>query len=110
MNHRYLVRLPLRLPVEVFKQEQFLGRYITRNMDVEGVFIEIRTTDLEANDVVKLVFILPDGGSRQHTLMAGVDGEGAGMMLFDYEHKAPNILRAVDRSSWASDRLAQVAL
>lgn len=100
MNHRYSVRLPLRLTVEVVKQERSLGSYVTRNMDVEGVFIEMRTTDLEVNDVVKLIFTVSDGKRCDYTLMAGVVRlcvEGAGMMLFDHEHKALDILRAGDR-------------
>jgi hypothetical protein len=99
MDHRYSVRLPLNLTVEVFKRERFLGRYITRNMDVEGVFIEMRTTELEANDVVKLVFIAPDCQHCDYTLLAGVvrvAADGAGMMLFDHEHKALDILSATD--------------
>jgi hypothetical protein len=99
MDHRYSVRLPLRLTVEVFKRERFLGRYIARNMDVEGIFIEMRTTDLETNDVVKLIFVVPDCQHCDRTLIAGVvrvDADGAGMMLFDHEHKALDILKAAD--------------
>jgi hypothetical protein len=99
MDHRYSVRLPLHLTVDVFKRERFLGRYITRNMDVEGIFIEMRTTDLEANDVVKLIFVVPDNERCGRTLIAGVvrvDADGAGMMLFDHEHKALDIIEASD--------------
>ena len=102
MDHRYSVRLPRHLTVEVFKREQFLGRYITRNMDVAGIFIEMRTTELEANDVVKLIFVVPDGERGDCTLIAGVvrvDADGAGMMLLDHEHKALDILRAADLSN-----------
>jgi len=102
MDNRYAVRLPLHLPVEVFQRERFLGRYITRNMDVEGVFIEMRATDLELNEVVKLIFVVPDGERCNDTLIAGVvrlDADGAGMMLFDHEHKALEILRAADLSN-----------
>lgn len=99
MDHRYSVRLPLRLTVEVFKRERFLGKYITRNIDVEGVFIEMRTADLEANDVLKLIFIAPGRERCDCTLSAGVvrlDVYGAGMMLFDHERKALDIVRAAD--------------
>jgi len=110
MNHRYSVRLPLHLTVEVSKRERFLGRYITRNMDVEGVFIEMRKTDLEPNDVVKLSFVAPDGERCDYTLIAGVvrlDTDGAGMMLFDYEDKALDILRAADLSNHVPSRQVQ---
>jgi len=102
MDHRYSVRLPLHLTVEVYKRERFLGRYTTRNMDVEGVFIEMRKTDLEPNEVVRLNFVAPHGERGDCTLLAGVvrlDADGAGMMLFDYEDKALDILRAADLSN-----------
>ena len=110
MDHRYSVRLPLHLTVEVFKRERFLGRYITRNMDVEGIFIEMRTTDLETNDVVKLIFVVPDCQHCDYTLIAGVvrvDADGAGMMLFDHEHKALDILRAADLPNQVPSRRVQ---
>jgi hypothetical protein len=107
MDHRYSVRVPMHLTVEVFKQERFLGRYITRNMDVEGVFIEMPTADLEPNEVVKLIFVVPDCERCDYTLIAGVvrlDAGGAGMMLFDREHKALDILRAADPSNHVPGR------
>jgi len=110
MDHRYSVRLPLHLTVEVFKRERFLGRYTTRNMDVEGIFIEMRTADLEANDVVKLVFVVPDRQHCDYTLIAGVvrvDADGAGMMLFDHEHIALDILRAADLPNQVAGRRVQ---
>jgi hypothetical protein len=100
----------LRIAIEVFRQERFLGRYITRNMDAEGIFIEMRSTDLEANDVVKLVFVFPDREGCDCTLMAGVvrvDADGVGMMLIDHEHKAPDILRAADLSNRVQGRRVQ---
>ena len=110
MDHRYSVRLPLHLTVEVYKRERFLGRYTTRNMDVAGVFIEMRKTDLEPNEVVRLNFVAPDGERGDCTLLAGVvrlDADGAGMMLFDYEDKALDILRAADLSNHVPSRRAQ---
>ena len=101
MNHRYSIRLPLRVPVEVSKRDRFLGRYFTRDMDAEGVFIETRMANLNANDVVELTFIFPGAESRDCTLMAVVARigvEGAGLILIDHEHKALDILRAAERS------------
>ena len=109
MNHRYSVRLPLRVPVEVFKRGQFLGRYNTRDMDVEGVFIEMPTTDLQPAEVLELIFVVPDWKRCDCTLLAGVvrlEADGAGMMLFDHEHKALNIMRASDPSKPVPRRLA----
>lgn len=113
MDHRFAVRLPLRFTVEVFKQERFLGRYITRNMDVEGVFIEMRPTDLKPNEVVKLNFFVSDCEHCDYTFIAGVirvNADGAGMMLIDYEHKVMDILRVADRLNHPSVRRSPARL
>jgi len=99
MENRYSVRLPLRLTVEVIKDERFLGRFVTRDIDIEGVFIEMRTTDLEENDVVELTFIVPDDELSEYTVMAGVvrlSTDGAGMMLFGHEHRVLDVLAAAE--------------
>lgn len=109
INHRYSVRLPLGVPVEVFKRGQFLGRYIIRDMDVEGVFIEMPTTDLQPAEVLELVFVATDWERCDCTLLAGVvrlEADGAGMMLFDHEHKALSIMRASDPSEHLPSRRA----
>jgi hypothetical protein len=78
-------------------------------MDVEGVFIEMPTTDLRPAEVLELVFVVPDWGRCDCTLLAGVvrlEADGAGMMLFDHEHKALNIMRASDPSKHVPGRRA----
>lgn len=110
MDHRYSIRTPLRVAVDVFKRERFLGRCITRNMDVEGVFIEAPTIDLEPNDVVRLVFVVPGYERCDCALIAGVarrDADGLGIMLFDHEHNALDMLRAAHLSSHKPGRLFQ---
>jgi hypothetical protein len=108
MDHRYSTRLPLQLTVEVSKQEQFLGRFKTRNMDVEGVFIEMRTTDLKPNDIVKLVFFVTKGESVNYTLDASVvrvDDFGVGMILVDDIDMILELLGAASNLSKYAPRL-----
>lgn len=97
MDHRCWVRLPLRIAVEVVKGRRYLGRHVTRNMNVEGVFVEMCTTDLDTNDLVELTFVVREGEIREYSLMAGVvrrDGDGVGLMLFDRDHTALDVIEA----------------
>jgi hypothetical protein len=94
--------------MDVFKRGRFLGRYITRDIDVEGVFIEMPTTDLQPAEVLELIFVVPDWERCDCTLLADVvrlEADGAGMMLFDHEHKTLNIMRALDPSKPVPRRL-----
>jgi len=106
MDHRYYVRTQLRLPVGVYKQGRFMGRFETRDINLEGVFIEMQTGDLEPNDIVELIFRLPGGERCDCALFAGVvriGVGGAGLMLFDHDaktfaimsHRLPRKLPAV---------------
>ena len=97
MNHQYSIRLPLRVSVEVSKRGRFLGRYFTRDMNAESVFIETRMANLNANDILELTFIFPGAEHRDCTLLAVVariGAEGAGLILIDPEQKALDILGA----------------
>ncbi len=96
MNHRCFVRTRLRLPVMVYKQGRFIGRFETRDVDPEGAFIEMQMTDLEPNDIVELNFLVRGGERCGCRLFAGVvrlDFDGAGLILLDHENKTLDIIR-----------------
>lgn len=98
MDHRYLTRTPLTVTVDVFRQEHYLGRFRTRDIDVEGVFIEMPVYGISPNDVLELVFRLPAADRCNHALFAGVAriaDDGAGLMLFDRGEVTLEILNSV---------------
>jgi len=97
MEMGYLVRTPLCRSVEVFQNQRFLGRFETRDIDVGGVFIKTRMSSLKPDDVVRMVFLIPDGGRCKHALRAGVarvEPEGVGLMLLDREDIVFGIISA----------------
>jgi len=105
MDHRNSVRLPLRVAVEVIKQRRFLGRFVTRNLDVEGAYIEMRTTAIEPNDVVELIFVVPVAELCEYPVTAGVvrlDADGAGVMLCGHETNMLDVIRAAKSADYAT--------
>lgn len=105
MSQRYLVRTPLSLPVDVFHHEAYLGRFLTRDIDVEGVFLEMPTGTLKPNDVLELSFLRPDGKRCSYVLfacVARVTDEGAGLMLFDRPDVTLEILDSVTQRDMAA--------
>ena len=96
VDQRWCAREPLRLRVELNRQQRPIGRFTTRNMDVEGAFIEDAETQLNLNDIVELVFLDVEGEPTEHRLMAGVvrcAADGVGLVLLDYDCKALAVLR-----------------
>ena len=59
MNHRYSVRIPLRVEVKLSRHGNDLGHYMTRNIDSDGAFVETHGLVLHPNDILKLEVRLP---------------------------------------------------
>jgi hypothetical protein len=49
-------RIPMRLEMDVFSSNRFLGRGVTRDIDPAGTFLETPTLKLYPNDIVELDF------------------------------------------------------
>ena len=49
------------LLVVVYKQGRSIGRFETRDINMQGAVIEMPTTNLEPNDIMDLIFLVPDG-------------------------------------------------
>lgn len=95
MERRHFTRTRLRLPVQIFIRDRFVGRYETRDIDLEGVFIESHACDLAPNDLVELAFLRADGTRFEYILNAGVvrrTADGVGLMLFDNGARALAII------------------
>jgi hypothetical protein len=96
VDRRYSARQMLRLSVEVRKQHRSVGCFQTRDMDVEGAFIESVGSNLKINDIIELLFLNAAGEATRDRMLAGVvrlAADGVGVVLFDYEHKALTVMR-----------------
>jgi hypothetical protein len=95
-DQRCCTREPLRLRVQLNRQQRPVGRFTTRNIDVEGAFIEDAETELNLNDIVELQFLDANGKATEHRLLAGVvrcAPDGVGVVLLDYDCQALAVLR-----------------
>jgi len=59
MNHRFSVRIPLRVEVKLSRHGNDLGHYMTRNIDSDGAFVDVRGLVLHPNDFLELEVRLP---------------------------------------------------
>jgi hypothetical protein len=102
MEHRYHARMPVRMAVDVYIRKRHLGRFETRNIDLEGLFVEGKTSELRQNDVVELVF--PGGAAlrgrpRLHAAVVRCDADGFGMMLLDHDDGMLDLIRDSRRAA-----------
>ena len=104
INNRSSLRKRLHLNVDVYSFDENLGHYQTRDMTLDGAFIDHLTRKLHADDLLELHFHLRDDEENPLHLRARVarsSDEGTGVR-FDYDiqeyRQLLNIL-----STYASD-------
>jgi hypothetical protein len=93
-----MVRTRVHLPVDVFLDQRYLGCFQTRDIDLEGAFVEMPVADLKPNYIVRLVFPFSTGRRRSFSLLAGAvrtASDGVGLILLDSENVVLDILRVV---------------
>jgi hypothetical protein len=84
MEHRYEMRKPIELSVEIAAYGRRMGRYRTRNVSYSGMFIECLLIPVYVNNVVHLSVF---HGEQQFDLRAVVihrNNRGIGVMRLDY--------------------------
>jgi hypothetical protein len=87
MNHRCSVRIPLRVEVDLFRHGHDLGRYMTRNIDSDGGFLETGALALFPSDIVKLAIAAPREDPGHVSIRAMVvrrTDEGVGLLFTNY--------------------------
>ena len=86
VDRRSCIRKPLVLSVEVYGFDEYLGRTQTRDINLNGAFIESCSRELHQNDMLELHFHVHDNERNPLRLRATVirsTDEGAGVR-FDY--------------------------
>jgi len=103
VNRRSGIRKPLVLSVEVYSFDEYVERTRTRDLNLDGAFIESCSRKLYPNDVLKLHFHLQ--GERLPLCLGAIvtrsTDEGVGV-VFDYGvEEYRRLLNAI--STYASD-------
>ena len=108
-EYRFYTRMPLRLHVELRTQSSSLGCHPVRDIDMGGLFVEIRSGDLDLypHDVVDLAFAPFEGGAgeRRRGLRARVirhAPDGFGLMFLDFDQASLGAL--LDVMATANER------
>ena len=86
VDRRSCIRKPLVLSVEVYGFDEYLGHTQTRDINLNGAFIEGCSRELHKNDMLELHFHVHDNERNPLRLRATVvrsTDEGAGVR-FDY--------------------------
>lgn len=86
LNKRSGIRKRMHLYVDVYSFDRYVGLYRTRDMNLDGAFIENCSRKLSPDDLLELHFHVQDGESSPLRLRATVarsSNEGLGVM-FDY--------------------------
>jgi len=86
VNKRSNIRKRLKLYVDIYNFDKYLGIYQTRDMNLDGAFIENCTRKLYPDDLLELHFHVHDGEFPPLQLRATVtrlSDEGVGV-VFDY--------------------------
>ena len=71
-GHPCNARTPLRTEMDVFCCNRLLGRYMTRDIDPGGTFLETSTLKLYPNDIVELDFAVHDREESREPIKAVV--------------------------------------
>ena len=104
VNKRSSIRKRLKLYVDIYSFDEYLGHYQTRDMNLNGAFIDYCANKLYPGDPLELQFLIKDGERNPLRLRATVTrstDEGAGVE-FDYDvQEYRQLLNIV--STYASD-------
>jgi hypothetical protein len=87
MNNRCGMRAPLSVGVKIFRHGVFLGRYMARNIDSCGAFIETGVLPMFENEIVDLEVAVPSEESilvATKAIVVRSAKKGVGLMFTNY--------------------------
>lgn len=83
MEHRYYPRLEASLKVGVFKDDEFLGYYETRNVSLDGISLKMASLEFERNDVIGLLISISGQSHLQKGVVVHASQTIVGIMYLD---------------------------
>ncbi len=104
INKRSSIRKRLNLYVDIYSFDKYLGHYQTRDMTLDGAFIDNCTRKLYPDDLLELHFYVHDGERTPLRLRASVarsSDDGVGVMLDYGDQEYRQLLDTI--STYASD-------
>lgn len=83
MEHRHYPRTRTGVGVEVFRGLRQLGYFKTRDISLEGMFIETGNVGLSRNDIVRLRLEMTDEEISARGIVVHASKEGIGIQFID---------------------------
>ncbi|MBN2699972.1 MAG: PilZ domain-containing protein [Methylothermaceae bacterium] len=83
MQHRCFTRLKNALPVVLYHGDTHLGRFATRDISLDGMFVETGDLDFFKNDVVQVDLMLFGERYLMRGLVVRRETHGIGLVLID---------------------------
>jgi hypothetical protein len=87
MNNRCGMRAPLHVGVKIFRHGVFLGRYLVRDIDSCGAFVETGGLAMFENEIVDLAVVVPPEDSvfvATKAIVVRSVKKGVGLMFTNY--------------------------
>ncbi|MGD8854459.1 MAG: PilZ domain-containing protein [Gammaproteobacteria bacterium] len=84
MNHRFSVRVPLRVEVKLSRHGNDLGRYMTRDIDSDGAYLETGQLVVFPNEIVDVGIRFPGENSGNLSIKGMIvrtTSQGIGLMF-----------------------------
>ena len=98
VEHRFSLRKPLAVPVEIFHHKRYLGSFKTRDISHRGAFVDTGQIDLFCNDFIQTNFTMYDlyatGAFNLKALVLHQSKQGLGIMFADH---SPEFFRVLQR-------------
>jgi hypothetical protein len=83
MEHRYFPRVEIPLAAKLYRNETLLGTFMTRNISLEGMFLETGDIALVRNDIIRLQLAILQEEYLIKGIVAHIGYGGIGILMID---------------------------
>lgn len=83
-EQRYFPRLRISFEVDIYRDRYLLGRFKTRNISFDGMYLETNGIAFDNNDIIGVHLALSDTTPIQRGIVTHVSRNGIGVVLIDF--------------------------
>ena len=92
MEHRYYPRLEASVKIGIFKRDELLGYFKTRDISLEGLFFKMVPCVLNPNDVIGVLISVNGNAYMQKGIVVHATNTGVGVLLIEADKQ---VFRAI---------------
>lgn len=83
-EHRYFPRLQISVEADIYRERCLLGRFKTRDISFDGVYLETNGIAFDINEVIGVRLSLSDTAPIQRGIVTHASTHGIGVVLIDF--------------------------